>query len=61
MTEQMYGFLNLSVVGPYCPEDSNPGENVVCCTVNIVTYLVTRHGVWIGNWIYWPLINRNYK
>jgi hypothetical protein len=23
--------------------------------------LVTRHGVWIGNWIYWTRINRNYK
>jgi hypothetical protein len=23
--------------------------------------LVTRHGVWIGNWIYWTLITRNYR
>jgi hypothetical protein len=22
---------------------------------------VTRHGVWIGNWIYWTLITRNYS
>jgi hypothetical protein len=27
----------------------------------IVTYLVTRHGVWIGNWIYSTLTTRNYK
>jgi hypothetical protein len=26
-----------------------------------VTYLVTRHGVWIGNWIYLTLITRSYK
>jgi hypothetical protein len=23
--------------------------------------LVTRHGVWIGNWIYWSLITRNFR
>jgi hypothetical protein len=23
--------------------------------------IVTRHGVWIGNWIYWTLRTRNYK
>jgi hypothetical protein len=22
---------------------------------------VTRHGVWLGNWIYWTLITRNYN
>jgi hypothetical protein len=27
----------------------------------IVTCLVTIHGVWIGNWIYWTLIDRNFK
>jgi hypothetical protein len=26
-----------------------------------VTYVVTRHGVWIGNWIYWTLTSHNYK
>jgi hypothetical protein len=29
--------------------------------VNVVTCLVTRHGDWIGNWIYWLLTNRNYN
>jgi hypothetical protein len=32
--------------------------------LNFVLYchvLVTRHRVWIGNWIYWTLITRNYK
>jgi hypothetical protein len=27
---------------------------------NIVTYLVTRHDVWVGNWIYGTLKTRNY-
>jgi hypothetical protein len=29
-----------------------------------ITYchaLVTRHGVWIGNWIYWTTITRKYR
>jgi hypothetical protein len=29
--------------------------------VCIVTYLVTRDGVWTGNWIYWSLTNRKYN
>jgi hypothetical protein len=29
--------------------------------VNIVTILVTICGIWIGDWIYWPLTGRNYK
>jgi hypothetical protein len=37
-----------------------------CCNVSygceyIVTCLVTEDGVWIRNWIYWALTNRNYK
>jgi hypothetical protein len=26
---------------------------------NIVMYLVTRHGGWIGNWIYWTVTTSN--
>jgi hypothetical protein len=26
--------------------------------VHIVAYLVTRHGFWIGNWVYWTLMTR---
>jgi hypothetical protein len=29
--------------------------------IYIFTSLMTRHGVWIGNWTYWALINRTYK
>jgi hypothetical protein len=28
---------------------------------NIVMYLVTRHGVWIDNWIYWTLETCNHN
>jgi hypothetical protein len=33
----------------------------VCLYVYVVTNLVTRHGVWIGNWIYFLLENRDYN
>jgi hypothetical protein len=36
--------------------------NIYCLIEDVVTYMiVTIDGVWIGNWIYWPLIDGNYK
>jgi hypothetical protein len=25
------------------------------------TYVVTRHEVWLGNWIYWTIKTRSYR
>jgi hypothetical protein len=49
----------------YCGCDVE-GKLLVSCLVevlqlSIVTCSVTRHGVWIGNWIYWTLTNRNHN
>jgi hypothetical protein len=42
----------------------NHGDNTITQFIflcNIVSYWVTRDGVWIGNRMYWTLIDRNYK
>lgn len=31
-----------------------------CLTVTYYLMLVTRHGVWVGYWIYWTLMTGNY-
>jgi hypothetical protein len=36
-------------------------ESFILQTKHIFMYLVTRHGVWDGNWIYLNITNRNYK
>jgi hypothetical protein len=38
-------------------------QHSLCCSVMVytTTYLENRHGVWIRNWIYWTLTNRNHK
>jgi hypothetical protein len=38
-------------------------RSFITCTICKIYFhdLVTRHGVWIGNWIYWTPVNYNYK
>jgi hypothetical protein len=36
-------------------------QEVNFLTVVLSHVWVTIYGVWIGNWIYWPLTSRNYK
>jgi hypothetical protein len=44
-------------------EQSSPPSFVTVLNTlpNIVTYLLTRYGVWIGKWIHWDLRTRNNK
>jgi hypothetical protein len=39
----------------------NASANKTPSLKHTVTYLVARDGIWIGNWIYWTLTNRNYN